>query len=43
MLFANAYYSQGVSFIDVNSDNLIDMVIDPKTKPVGNRYIFKYR
>ncbi len=37
ILFANSYYDQGVRFLDVNSDNLIDIVIDPVNQTGGNR------
>jgi len=35
--FAYNHYDQGVRFIDVNSDNLIDIVIDPANQTGGNR------
>lgn len=37
ILFANSYHTQGVSFMDVNADNLIDIVIDPVNQTGGNR------
>ncbi len=37
IILANNYYDQGVRFLDVNSDNLIDIVIDPVNQTGGNR------
>lgn len=37
ILFANTNYDQGVRFLDVNADNLIDIVIDPVNQTGGNR------
>lgn len=37
MILANNGYDQGVRFLDVNSDNLIDVVIDPVNQTGGNR------